>query len=106
RRRPAASRPGRRRRAGARARRRRWRSPSAAASLREAALARARSWRPLLVALQQIATDDELLHLARAFVDAQRPDFAVEPLDRLAALHAAAAPQLHRGVDDLLRAFG
>jgi hypothetical protein len=58
------------------------------------------------VRLEQVAADDELLHLARAFVDAQRPDLAVEPLDRLAALHAAAAPHLHRRVDHLLRAFG
>ena len=40
--------------------------------------------------LQQIATDDQLLHLGRAFVDAQRADLAVQPLDDDACAHARA----------------
>ena len=33
--------------------------------------------------LQQFARDDQLLHFGRTFVDAQRADLAVQPLDRL-----------------------
>ena len=80
-----SSRPGRRRRPAGRWRRRRWHSPWAAASLRAGALrsfiAAGQSFSGRV--LQQLAGDDELLHLGRAFVDAQRADLAVQPLDRL-----------------------
>jgi hypothetical protein len=61
---------------------------------------------PMALVCQQLARDDQLLHLGGAFVDAQRADLAVQALHRLFADHAQAAPQLHGGVDDLLRAFG
>ena len=56
--------------------------------------------------LQEFARDDEFLHLGRAFVDAQRPDLAIEALDDLAALDAAAAEHLHGAIDDALRRLG
>ena len=54
----------------------------------------------------KIAGDDLPLHLARAFVDAQRADLAVELLDLGAAGDAEPAVHLHRLVDHLLRALG
>src|SRR4051794_17843055 len=56
--------------------------------------------------LQQLPGDDQLLHFAGALVDAQRTDVPVEAFDGVAASHARAAPQLHGGVDDALRALG
>ena len=45
---------------------------------------------------QQLAADDQLLHLGRAFVDAQRADLAVQPLDRPAPRVTPSPPkQLH-----------
>ena len=56
--------------------------------------------------LQKIAGDDLPLHFARAFVDAQRPNLAIQLLDLRALGHAHAAVHLDRGIDDLLRFFG
>src|SRR5438067_2106682 len=56
--------------------------------------------------LQQLPGDDQLLHFAGALVDSQRTDVSVETFDGVPALHARPAPQLHRGVDDALSAFG
>ena len=50
--------------------------------------------------LEHLAPDDQLLHLGRAFVDAQRADLAIQALDDLAARARQAAMQLHRRVDD------
>ena len=41
---------------------------------------------------KQLARDDELLHFGRAFVDAQRADLAIQPLDRLSADARRARP--------------
>ena len=56
--------------------------------------------------LQQFARDHDLLHLGRAFVDAQRPDLAIKLLDLDALLDAEAAVQLHGAIDDALRRLG
>src|SRR6476469_6754957 len=50
--------------------------------------------RPPRVVLQQFARDHDLLHLGRAFVDAQRPDLAIKLLDLDALLDAEPAVQL------------
>src|SRR4051794_26877600 len=50
--------------------------------------------------------DDELLHLARALIDAQWSDLTVQALYDLTAAHTEAAEDLHRTIDHLLRAFG
>ena len=50
--------------------------------------------------------DDDLLHLACAFVNPKRPDLAVKLLDLDAAQHTGAAENLDRLVDDALRRFG
>ena len=55
---------------------------------------------------QMVAGDHHLLHLRGAFVDAQRPDLAIEALDRHAAGDAEPAEDLHRLVDHLLGAVG
>ena len=91
------------------ARRRRWHSPSGAASLRAGLrmmVSHLSTGHACVPSFEQFARDDELLHFGRAFVDAQRADLAVQPLDRLLADHAQAAAHLHRRVDHLLRAFG
>lgn len=49
---------------------------------------------------------NQQLHLAGAFVDAQRTDVAVQVLDDLADAHAAATEHLQRHVDDLLGVLG
>src|SRR5262245_35019954 len=51
---------------------------------------------------KQRASDDELLDLGRALVNAKRPNFSVEPLDHARA-DAETSMELHRRVDDLLR---
>jgi hypothetical protein len=56
--------------------------------------------------LHQLASDDDLLDLGRALVDAKRPDLAIELLDLDALGHAEPAEDLHRLVDDLLRGLG
>src|SRR5687768_186404 len=57
-------------------------------------------------ALQHVARDDELLDLARAFVEAEKPHVAVEPLDD-GLLHVArAAVDLHAAVGDAPDHFG
>src|SRR5437870_9972484 len=48
--------------------------------------------------LQQLAGDHHLLHLGRAFVDAQRPDLAVKLFDLDALGDAEAAVQLHGAI--------
>src|SRR5687767_12995857 len=52
------------------------------------------------------AGDDDLLNLARALVDPECPDLAVETLDDRALAHAARAEKLNRIVDDALCALG
>src|SRR5205085_10620725 len=54
--------------------------------------------RTLTPLAQHLPGDDELLDLARAFVDAEQPRVAVEALDRDAAHVARAAVDLHRAV--------
>ena len=60
----------------------------------------------VIVPLRAPRGDEQRLDLCRALVDAQRPDLAVEPLDRLPARHAAAAEELHGLVDHALRGLG
>src|SRR3954453_22852352 len=54
---------------------------------------------------QRLARDDDLLHLGRALVDAQRADLAVKLLDLLALGGAPAAVQLDSAVDHALGSF-
>jgi hypothetical protein len=56
--------------------------------------------------LQNGLADDELLHLGRAFVDAQRADVAVQRFDLAADHHAQAAVHLQRHVDHALGVLG
>ena len=60
----------------------------------------------IILRAKHLPRDDDLLHVGRALVDAQRPDLAIEALDDVAAAHAVAAVQLHGLVDHLLRAVG
>src|SRR5438874_3086562 len=53
--------------------------------------------------LQELARDNQFLDLGRAFIDAQRADFAVEAFDHLSLAHAAAAEHLDGAVDHALR---
>jgi len=53
--------------------------------------------------LEQIAADDELLHLGRSLIDPQRADFPIEMLDHRADANAEATEHLHRPVDDAPR---
>src|SRR5437870_1623910 len=53
--------------------------------------------------LQQMPRDDEVLDLRRPLVNAERTHRAVEPLDGVVVDEAAAAEDLQRLVDDLLR---
>ena len=50
--------------------------------------------------------DHHLLHVGRAFIDAQRADLAIEAFDDMAAAHAVATMQLHGPVDHVLRTVG
>src|SRR6266545_269 len=59
--------------------------------------------RPLL---EHLAGDHDLLHLARALIDAQRANLAVKRLDLDADAHAVAAEKLHRAIDHALRHLG
>ena len=58
---------------------------------------RAGTGRPLLVA-DEAAADDQPLDLARALVQPEQPDLAVDPLDRDLPHVPAAAVHLHREV--------
>src|SRR5690606_36654969 len=53
--------------------------------------------------LQALADDHYLLHLARALVDPQRANLAVEPLHRRSPHHAEAAVELQAPIDHPLR---
>src|SRR6185369_5207221 len=59
-----------------------------------------------LAFLEQQPRDHQVLHLARALVDAERAHRAVEPVDRARGEHALAAQDLHRVVHDALRRLG
>src|SRR5580693_817519 len=52
--------------------------------------------------LNQLARDDQFLHLGCAFVDAQSANLAIEALDNLAASDPAAAEHLQSPIDDAL----
>src|SRR5438093_13735868 len=52
--------------------------------------------------LQQLTSNDELLHLSSPLINAQRTNLAIQPLHRLLADDTEPAPQLHRRVDHLL----
>src|SRR5689334_2145680 len=56
-----------------------------------------------LTLLQQLPRDDDLLNLARPFVDPQRAYFAVETLHRSSDGHAESTEELHGAVDHTLR---
>src|SRR3984957_10889476 len=52
--------------------------------------------------LNQLARDDEFLHLRRAFVDAQSANLAIEALDNFAASDPPATEHLQRPIDNAL----
>src|SRR5688572_19299507 len=59
--------------------------------------------RPSACARHQLASDDDALHLVRAFADAEKRRVAVEPLDRKLLRVAVAAVDAHRLVRVLER---
>ena len=56
--------------------------------------------------VEHLTRDDDLLDFRCAFINAQRPDFAIEFFDLHALGDAKAAGELHRLVDDKLRLIG
>src|SRR5262245_61874510 len=50
--------------------------------------------------LDHVARDHELLDLAGAFVDAEQPHVAIEPLDAVVGHVTGAAVDLHRAIGD------
>src|ERR1700720_2794639 len=60
----------------------------------------------LLKPLDDAARNDQLLHFRGAFINTQRPDFAIQALYWFLADHALTTEHLHGSVDHLLRGFG
>ena len=83
-----------------------WHGPLLHVARRAASLVGALCARSVGVGGERLARDDDLLHLRGALVDPERPDLAIQPLDRVAGDHAERAVDLHRLVDHALRGLG
>jgi hypothetical protein len=60
----------------------------------------ARSPADFPIGTEHLAGDDQLLHFGGAFVDAQRADLAIEPLDRSRRSGTPRPPNICTPVDD------